>query len=127
MYINTDERKIYFEVHGTENQPVLVFSHGAGLNCRMFDTQVDALQKGYRIVLWDMPGHGLSDRLTKSLDFSRQSAHIMQILDELDVKQAILGGHSLGSWVSQHGAIKYNTLKEFRLSSVLGARPCIAP
>lgn len=107
MYIHTGEGKIYFEVHGEERRPVLVFTHGAGLNCRMFDTQIEAFQKDYRVVVWDMPGHGLSDRLTRSLDFSCQSAHIMQILDELGINQAILGGHSLGSWVSQHGAIKY--------------------
>jgi pimeloyl-ACP methyl ester carboxylesterase len=107
MYIKTSEGNIYFEDHGSEKKPVLVFTHGAGLNCRMFDSQIEPLQKDYRLVLWDMPGHGQSGRLTRALDFSRQSAHIMAILDELGVKQAVLGGHSLGSWVSQHGAIKY--------------------
>jgi len=107
MYLIAGEGKVYFEVHGSEKQPALVFSHGAGLNCRMFDSQIAALRKDYRVVLWDMPGHGQSARLSRGLEFGRQSAYIMGILDELGIEKAVLGGHSLGSWVSQHGAIEY--------------------
>jgi pimeloyl-ACP methyl ester carboxylesterase len=107
MYIQTSEGRIYFEVHGDGSRPSLVFTHGAGLHCRMFDSQLEAFRDKYRIILWDMPGHGRSGRLNRSLDFSAQSEHICQILDELGIPQAVLAGHSLGSWVSQYTAARY--------------------
>ena len=107
MFLQTKDGSIYYEAHGKENQPAIVFTHGAGLNCRMYDTQIEALKESYRIVVWDMPGHGRSHRLSASLEFSQQSANIIAIMDELNIKQAVLGGQSLGSWISQHGAVQY--------------------
>ncbi|NCC32624.1 MAG: hypothetical protein EOM24_11485, partial [Chloroflexia bacterium] len=46
--------------------------------------QLLAANQGER--LWDMPGHGRSDRLTKALEFCCQSAYIMQILDALQIE-----------------------------------------
>ncbi|MTI96243.1 MAG: alpha/beta hydrolase [Firmicutes bacterium] len=107
MFLETLGGSIYCEVHGPENQPALVLTHGAGLNCRMFDSQIAALKDKYRIVVWDMPGHGRSHKLDGPLPFTEQSTNIIAILDALNIKQAVLGGQSLGSWVSQHAAVLY--------------------
>ena len=107
MVYQSDEGKIFYAVHGTESSPVLVFTHGAGLDHHMFDGQVEALKDRFRIIVWDMPGHGESAALTDTFDFVRMADHVVDILDELGIKQAAMVGQSLGSWVSQHLAVTY--------------------
>ena len=51
--------KIHYEEHG--HGPALLLSHGYSATCRMWDTQVAALVPRYRIITWDMRGHGETD------------------------------------------------------------------
>ena len=51
--------KIYFEDHG--HGPAILLSHGYGATCRMWDAQIAAFATHYRIIVWDMRGHGESD------------------------------------------------------------------
>ena len=107
MYLDTREGAVYYEVHGSEDLPVIVFTHGAGLNSRAFDAQIAALKNNYCIIVWDMPGHGRSYKLDAPLNFAGQCDIIIGIMDKHYFQQAVLAGHSLGSWVSQHCAHKY--------------------
>ncbi len=44
MFLQTDAGSVYYKVHGPDDSPTVLFSHGAGLNHGMFDTQVSALK-----------------------------------------------------------------------------------
>ena len=57
--INRDGVNIYYEDHGTG--PAILLSHGYSSTTRMWTGQVEALQDRYRIITWDMRGHGQSD------------------------------------------------------------------
>lgn len=50
----------------------------------MFDAQLSALKDRYRVVSWDMPGHGCSAPLRGSLGFPRMAVHVMGILMRLE-------------------------------------------
>ena len=54
-----------------------------------------------------MPRHGRSCKLVASLDFEGQCDIIIGIMDKHNFQKAVLAGHSLSSWVSQHTAYKY--------------------
>ena len=60
--IDRDGVSIYCETHGPkgEEAPPLLLSHGYGATCRMWDGQIAALADRYRIIVWDMRGHGQS-------------------------------------------------------------------
>ncbi len=51
---------IYYEITGPEGKPVVLLCHGIGMDHRTFEGQVTALQGEYRVIVWDMPGHGRS-------------------------------------------------------------------
>jgi len=55
---------IHYEVHGPRDNsskaPAILLSHGYGATMRMWDGQVAAFADHYRLVLWDMRGHGES-------------------------------------------------------------------
>ncbi|MDR5658860.1 alpha/beta hydrolase [Serpentinicella sp. ANB-PHB4] len=108
MYYKNDIGSIYYEVHGPENAPVIVFSHGVTMDHQTFQEQVIALKDKYRVIVWDMPYHGKSSEINENLQFSTTAADfIIELLDALDISNAILAGLSLGSFVTQQAAYKY--------------------
>lgn len=106
-HLTRDGVKIYYEDHG-QGLPVL-FSHGFGASTRMWQGQIEAFQDTYRLVPWDMRGHGESDSPADQGLYSH--AHTVEdmraILDHLQIDQAVIAGHSLGGFMSLAFHLKY--------------------
>ena len=51
---------IHYESHGPDKAPPILLSHGYGATSRMWDGQVAAFAERWRLILWDMRGHGQS-------------------------------------------------------------------
>ncbi|TVR51086.1 MAG: alpha/beta hydrolase [Spirochaetaceae bacterium] len=108
MLLKNDVGTVYYEVHGPENAPAVVFSHGVAMDHRTFEPQIAALSDTYRVIVWDMPFHGDSTPIDESLAFSPTAAEfIVAILDELGIHKAVAVGVSLGTTVGQHLMAKY--------------------
>ncbi len=97
-----DDLELYYEVHG-QGPRVLIFLHGilmdANMNRRL---AADLAAKGNRVVLLDLPGHGLSARPQRA-SYHRMdtyAGHVIALMDHLDVEEAVVGGVSLGGNVS---------------------------
>ncbi len=98
---------VYYEVQGPEKAPALIFTHGGGLNGRMFAEQVAAFKDRYRVITWDMLGHGRSSPLEQNLDVKEMAACIKGIMEEEKVEKAVVIGHSVGGYVVQYAGIHY--------------------
>jgi pimeloyl-ACP methyl ester carboxylesterase len=98
--LNRDGVDIYYEVHG--NGPPLLLTHGYSSTSAMWQGQVAALSKRYRLVLWDMRGHGQSDYPGDAAAYSEALtvADMAALLDAVGADQAIVGGLSLGGYMS---------------------------
>ena len=57
--LNRDGVDLYYEVHGSG--PPLLLSHGYSATSQMWRGQIEALSKHYKLITWDMRGHGQSD------------------------------------------------------------------
>jgi pimeloyl-ACP methyl ester carboxylesterase len=92
--------KICYEVHG--DGPPLLLTHGYSSTSEMWQQQVEALSSRYRLVLWDMRGHGQSDYPEDTAAYSEALtvADMAALLDEVGAKSAIVGGLSLGGYMS---------------------------
>jgi len=84
----------------------IMFTHGANMDHGMFHSQTGHFAKNYKVISWDVPGHGLSRPYQ---DFSLQHAaeDLIQILDAEHIDQAHLVGQSMGGYISQIAALKY--------------------
>ncbi|PRY83543.1 alpha/beta fold hydrolase [Mongoliibacter ruber] len=99
---------LYFELLGNENGPTLVFIHGVGMDHHTFQEQIKPLASLYRILVWDLPGHGASTLKNYHKRFTEISADCLnELIEELQIAQAILVGQSLGSMVAQHFQLKH--------------------
>ncbi|NUR85935.1 MAG: alpha/beta hydrolase [Nonomuraea sp.] len=86
---------------GGEGPPV-VFTHGAGADHVMFDAQRDHLgARGYRVVTWDLRGHGRSRPDTAGFTAGRALADLRALIQHLELDRPVLAGQSLGGNLSQ--------------------------
>lgn len=98
--INRDGVEIYYEVHGSG--PPLLLTHGYSSTSAMWQGQIEALSKHHKLVLWDMRGHGQSDYPDDPAAYSEALtvADMAALLDAVGADSAIIGGLSLGGYMS---------------------------
>src|ERR1700733_11823931 len=98
--LDRDGVESHYEVHG--RGPAVLLSHGYSATCRMWDGQIAALQDRYRVIVWDMRGHGQSDYPSDPTAYSEAAtvADMAAILDAAGVPRAVIGGLSLGGYMS---------------------------
>lgn len=98
--INRDGVNIYYSDEGS-GLPVLL-SHGYSATARMWDGQVTALKDRYRVITWDMRGHGQSDSPDDGAAYSEAATvdDMAAILSHLGIQKAVIGGLSLGGYMS---------------------------
>src|SRR5471032_800684 len=98
--INRDGVSLYYEVHGSG--PPLLLTHGYSTTSQMWQGQIEALSKQHKLVLWDMPGHGRSDYPSDPASYSEALtvADMAALLDAVGAGSAIVGGLSLGGYIS---------------------------
>jgi pimeloyl-ACP methyl ester carboxylesterase len=98
--INRDGVEIHYEVHGSG--PPLLLTHGYSSTSQMWQGQIEALSKHHRLVLWDMRGHGRSGYPDDASAYSEALtiADMAALLDEVGADSAIVGGLSLGGYMS---------------------------
>jgi len=99
-FLERDGVRIFYEAAG-EGPPVLL-SHGYSATSRMWRGQVEVLAPRYRIITWDMRGHGQSDSPDDPALYSEAAtvADMAAILDALGIDTAVIGGLSLGGYMS---------------------------
>jgi pimeloyl-ACP methyl ester carboxylesterase len=92
--------KIYYDVYG--NGPVLLLTHGYSSTSAMWQGQIEALSKNHKLVLWDMRGHGQSDYPDDPAAYSEALTvgDMAALLDQVGATSAIVGGLSLGGYMS---------------------------
>jgi pimeloyl-ACP methyl ester carboxylesterase len=98
--ISRDGVDIYYEVHGSG--PTLLLTHGYSSTSQMWQGQIEALSKQHKLVLWDMRGHGRSDYPDDASAYSEALtvADMAALLDAVGADSAIVGGLSLGGYMS---------------------------
>ena len=98
--LTRDGVSLYYEVHGSG--PVILLSHGYSATSQMWRGQVEALAKDHTLVTWDMRGHGQSDYPEDQDLYTEEHTveDIAAILDAVGAKKAIVGGLSLGGYMS---------------------------
>lgn len=99
---------LYFTEKGKGN--TIVFLHGFLENHKIWEYYKNELSDNYHVVCIDLPGHGNSANLTNEVNRMEDiSDRVNEVLDFLNVKHAIIIGHSMGGYVSLAFADKYKT------------------
>jgi pimeloyl-ACP methyl ester carboxylesterase len=98
--LNRDGVELYYEVHGSG--PPVLLTHGYSSSSHMWAGQVAPFAERYQLITWDMRGHGKSDYPADQAAYSEAAtvADMAAILDAVGARQAVIGGLSLGGYMS---------------------------
>lgn len=103
-YLDRDGVNIYYEDHGKpgDDRTAILLTHGFGASTGMWQGQIDAFGGRFRMVAWDMRGHGQSDGPDELAHYGQDLtvADMAALLDHLGIDKAIIAGHSLGGFMS---------------------------
>lgn len=105
--ITVDGCTIHYHEFGPSSAPAVVLSHGATLDQNSWREQISVLKKRYRVITWDMRGHGASRPANSEITFTRIAEDLRALLDHLAIERAVLVGLSLGSFASQEFGYRY--------------------
>lgn len=97
FFTTSDNVKLYYEVKG-EGLPI-IFIHGFAEDHNSFRIQQRVLSKKYKIITYDLRGHGISDRIDYGLNLERFALDLREFIEYLELKDVILVGWSMGAWV----------------------------
>jgi pimeloyl-ACP methyl ester carboxylesterase len=89
-----------------DGEPVL-FLHGFTDSRLSWSLVLPHLPEGIRAIVPTMRGHGESDKPSCCFGVSDFAADAIALLDALGIEQAVLVGHSLGSYVGQRLALSH--------------------
>jgi len=98
--LERENTTIHYRCTG-QGQPLLL-THGFAATHRMWAEQEVELASTHRVISWDMRGHGRSISTSDSCVYSEAStvADMVALLDSLGHAKAVVGGHSLGGYMS---------------------------
>ena len=110
MKAKVNGTELYYEVTGKEGAPWLVLSHSLACTVRMWDPQVAALKDRYRILNYDVRGHGQSAAPQGPYTLDMLADDVLGLMKELKIERAAYMGLSIGGMIGQTLALRQTKL-----------------
>src|SRR3954463_12876288 len=104
MIVEVRGKKLSVEKQGT-GEPVVLLQ-GVGSSANVWEPQVRALADRFTLIRYDLEGAGRSP-YAGELSIASHVEDLAAIMDANNIGKARLVGHSLGTLILQHFAVKY--------------------
>jgi 3-oxoadipate enol-lactonase len=113
-FIELQAGRVHYRLDGSVRAPVLVLSNSLGATLSMWDPQVPALSRRFRLLRYDTRGHGLSTGPEGPYTIEALGGDVMEMLDALRIERPHFCGLSMGGliglWLEIHGDGRVNRL-----------------
>lgn len=122
MKVKANGIEIHYEIEG--NGPWLTMSHSLACNLHMWDPQMAALTKSFKVLRFDTRGHGQSSAPAGEYTLEQLADDAKGLLDALKIKQTHWVGLSMGGMIAQAFALKYpGVFQSMVLADTTSRRP----
>lgn len=98
-FLELKDSLIYYELSGSEQRPVLMFSNSLGTNISMWDPQVPIFAPNFRILRYDTRGHGQSSVSPGPYTIDQLARDVLTLLDQLRIDRVHFCGLSMGGMI----------------------------
>lgn len=119
-----DGTRIAYRLDGDAGLPALVLSNSIGTTLHMWDAEVPALSRHFRVLRYDTRGHGGSGTPVGAYSLDRLGRDVLELMDALQIERAHFLGLSLGGfigqWLGVHAPERIDRLILSNTSSYLG-------
>ena len=95
--VTVNGARIAYRIEG--HGPAMLLIHGYPLSGEMFARNRDALARRYTVITPDLRGFGSSTAPDSSGSVQLYAGDMLGLMDQLNIKQAIIGGMSMGGMV----------------------------
>jgi 3-oxoadipate enol-lactonase len=116
--------EVHHLVEGPQEAPALVLINSLGSNLAMWEPQIDELAGPFRVVRFDLRGHGASPVPPGPYALADLGADVVALLDRLEIERAHVAGVSLGGmtamWLAIHAPERMQRLVLCCTSAKLG-------
>ena len=96
-----------YALHGPVDAPVILLIHGLGLNQKTWNLHIPHLSERYRVLTFDLYGHGDSPPPPETPSLSLFSRQIIRMLDHLEIHSCSMVGFSLGGMINRRFALDF--------------------
>lgn len=101
-----DGVRIAYRFDGDPGLPVLLLSNSIATDLHMWDAQIPALSRRFRVLRYDARGHGASAAPAGAYSLDRLGRDVLELLDALGLDRVHFLGLSLGGFVGQWLAVR---------------------
>jgi 3-oxoadipate enol-lactonase len=106
--IEIDGARIWYTVEGGDSAPAVLLLHSLGTTHELWDEQMPALRRSFRVIRSDMRGHGRSSASSGEFTVEQLGRDALAVLDAAGAPTAAICGISLGGvigiWLAQHAS-----------------------
>ena len=106
MKAKTNGIEANYELHGKEGAPWLVLSHSLACSVRMWDPTIEAFKDRFRILNYDMRGHGATSAPKMPYTLDMLADDVLALVKELKIEKAAYCGLSIGGMIGQTIALR---------------------
>jgi 3-oxoadipate enol-lactonase / 4-carboxymuconolactone decarboxylase len=125
-FSTTNNRRLFYRLEGRDDKPVLVLSHSIGADQGMWAPQVPGLLSHFRVLRYDIRGHGASDVPKGDYSIEELGREVLGLADALKISEFAFCGLSLGGaigqWLGIHAADRVSRLVLANTSPQFGPR-----
>jgi 3-oxoadipate enol-lactonase len=100
--IEIDGARIAYRFDGPQDGPVVTLSHSLATDHRMWEVQIAALAKRWRVLCFDSLGHGQSAVPPPPYGLAALAGGVAALLDRLGIAKTLFVGLSMGGMIGQH-------------------------
>ncbi|HKH12697.1 MAG TPA: 3-oxoadipate enol-lactonase [Rubrobacter sp.] len=115
-----------YQLEGPEDAPVLVLSNSLGTALEMWDSQAPALRRRFRLIRYDIRGHGRSPAPPGPYAIADLGRDVISLLDRLGIGRASFCGLSVGGmtgmWLAAEAPERIDRLVLVCTSALLGPK-----
>jgi 3-oxoadipate enol-lactonase len=121
--ITVKDLVVSYDDNGPAFAPVIIFIHGFPFSKTMWDRQADVFKSNYRVIAYDIRGHGGTSKGTGEFSIDIFTEDLLDFMDALKIDKAILCGISMGGYIALNAVQKH---PERFLGMVLSSTQCFA-
>ena len=113
-FAQLEDVRIRYDLDGPTSAPALIFSNSLGATLSMWDPQIPAFQKQFRVLRYDTRGHGQSSVTPGPYTIEQLARDVIALLNELQLDRVYFCGLSMGGqtgmWLALNAAARFHKL-----------------
>jgi 3-oxoadipate enol-lactonase len=107
LKITDSNLSVSYIEEGAINAPAIILIHGFPLNKLMWNKQIGELKDRYRVIAYDIRGHGKTEAGDKDFSIELFVNDLICLMDALKIDKTILCGFSMGGYIALNAIVNY--------------------